>query len=159
MGETYSQILYLFSWESQYHKHSISATGYQSFTMKRKSYEVKKKIILLGNKQEGQFPTWQRWNNQLLAHFPQMRGKKRGDSLLAGSRGNYRFSPSWQEHEEVVLSSVSKNTDGYAAMFLQCCRFQVQPITSTVQGRVCNFASRSLFSLPMLLVPEIKELR
>lgn len=90
MGETYSQILHLFSQESQYHTHSISVTGYQCFTMKRKSYEVKKTNYSPGKeKQEGQFPTWQRWNNQLLVHFPQKRGKKRG-------------IPFWQDQEEIT---------------------------------------------------------
>lgn len=42
-----------------------------------------------------------------LAHFRQKRVKKKRDSPLAGSGGNNRFSPSWQEHEVVVLSSVS----------------------------------------------------
>lgn len=108
MVETYSQILYLFSWESQYHKHSIKVTGYQCFTMKRKSYEVKKTNYSLGKQAGRSIPYLAMLKQSALAHFHQKRVKKQRDSPLAGSGRNDRFSPSW--HEEVVLSSVSLKT-------------------------------------------------
>lgn len=78
MVETYSQILYLLSWESQQHKHSIMVTGYQGFTMKRKSYKVKKTNYSLGKQAGRSIPYLATMKQSALAHFLLKREKKEG---------------------------------------------------------------------------------